>query len=154
MHWCATMYIQLGIKGFNTPQSVCSKTTLITSSVREIGVNPPPRKINTFFLVCQFIDISNQMETTGEVSSVEQKNLYYRFYVKKILRSLILRQLSRNQGSFTTMVLWIVQRFLSSTVYYNILNVYSVLTTIFSYLYYSCHTSRLKYQKSMWTTLQ
>ena len=45
------------------------------------GVDPTPRKMNTFFLspwllVFQFIEISNQMEPTGEVSNVEQKNLY------------------------------------------------------------------------------
>ena len=38
-----------GIKGFNTPQSVCSKTTLITSSASVAGVNPSPRKMDTFF---------------------------------------------------------------------------------------------------------
>ena len=38
-----------GINGFNTPQSVCSKTTLITSSASVAGVNPSPRKMDTFF---------------------------------------------------------------------------------------------------------
>ena len=48
-----------------------SKTTLTTGSVGGPGVDPPPRKINTFwFLVCQFIDISNQMEPTGEAANI------------------------------------------------------------------------------------
>ena len=38
-----------GQKGLDTQQSVCSKTPLVTSSVSGAGVNPPPRKINTFF---------------------------------------------------------------------------------------------------------
>ena len=36
----------------------------------------------------QFIDISNQMEPTGEVSSVEQKNLFNALLYKKILSML------------------------------------------------------------------
>ena len=32
--------------------------------------------LGPWFLVCQFLEISNQMEPTGEVSNVEQKNLY------------------------------------------------------------------------------
>ena len=36
--------------GFNTPQCVRSKTTLIMSSVGGAGFFPPPRKMNTFFL--------------------------------------------------------------------------------------------------------
>ena len=36
--------------------------------------------------MCQFIDISNQMETTGEVSSVEQKNYIMPYYIKKFFR--------------------------------------------------------------------
>ena len=43
-------------------------------------VDPPPKNELIFFgpwlLVCQFIDISNQMEPTGEVSNVEQKKKY------------------------------------------------------------------------------
>ena len=39
-----------GIEGINTPQSVQSKTTLIMSSVGGAAVDPPPRKMNTFFL--------------------------------------------------------------------------------------------------------
>ena len=54
-----------------------SKTTLIASSVSGAGVNPPFFKISTFFLdpwllVCQFVEISNQMESNGEVSNLEQ----------------------------------------------------------------------------------
>ena len=41
--------------------------------------------LGPWLLVCQFIDISNQIETTGEVSSVEQKNLYNALLCKKIL---------------------------------------------------------------------
>ena len=46
--------------------------------------------------MCQFIDISisNQMEPTGKVSNVEQKNLYNALLYKKISQCLILRQLS------------------------------------------------------------
>ena len=44
-----------------------SKTALITSSVGKLGVDSPSRKTGTFFLcpwilVCQFIEISHQME--------------------------------------------------------------------------------------------
>ena len=39
-----------GIKGFNTPKSDWSKTTLITSSVHGAGVNPLFCKMGTFFL--------------------------------------------------------------------------------------------------------
>ena len=38
-----------GIKGFNT--SVCSKTTLIVSSVSEAGMNPPFCKMSTFYKI-------------------------------------------------------------------------------------------------------
>ena len=41
--------------------------------------------LGPWLLVCQFIDISNQMESTGEVSNVEQKNLYNGLLHKKIL---------------------------------------------------------------------
>ena len=45
------------------------------------GVDPRSCKMGTFLLgpwllVCQFIEISNQMELTCEVSSFEYKNLY------------------------------------------------------------------------------
>ena len=52
-------------------------------------VDPFPRKTDTFFflgpwlLVCQFIQISNQMEPTGEVSNIEQKKLYNALLYKK-----------------------------------------------------------------------
>ena len=53
-----------------------SKTTLITGSVGGAGMNPPYWKTSTFFfdpwlLVCQFIEISNQMELTFEISNFE-----------------------------------------------------------------------------------
>ena len=38
------------IKGFNNRQSVWTKTTLITSSMGGGGVDPPSRKMGTFFL--------------------------------------------------------------------------------------------------------
>ena len=41
--------------------------------------------LGPWLLVCQFTDISNQMESTGEVSNVEQKNLYNGPLYKKIL---------------------------------------------------------------------
>ena len=41
--------------------------------------------LGPWLLVCQFIDISNQMESTGEVSNVEQKKLYNGLLFKKIL---------------------------------------------------------------------
>ena len=110
--------------------------------------------LGPWLLVCQFIDISNQMESTGEVSNVEQKNLYNGLLYKKILLmfdtspvvSIWLKMsinwhtksqgpkkkcthfsrgrihscpagTARNQGSFTSMALWSVQSFLSSTVH-------------------------------------
>ena len=39
--------------------------------------------LGPWLLVFQFIDISNQMEPTGEVSSVEQKNLFNALLYKK-----------------------------------------------------------------------
>ena len=50
--------------------------------------------LGPWLLVCQFIDISNQMESTGEVSNVEQKNYIMVYYIKKFFWCLILRQLS------------------------------------------------------------
>ena len=42
--------------------------------------------LGPWLLVFQFIEISNQMEPTGEVSSnIEQKNLYNALLYKKIL---------------------------------------------------------------------
>ena len=32
--------------------------------------------LDPWFFVCQFVEISNQIGTTGEVSNVKQKNLY------------------------------------------------------------------------------
>ena len=64
-----------------TLNSVCSKTTLITSSVSRAGGNCPFEKRIQFFLgpwllVCQFIKISIQMEPTGYCyANVEQRNL-------------------------------------------------------------------------------
>ena len=51
-------------------------------------VDPPLEKWIHFFLspwllVCQFIEISNQMEPTGKVSNVEQKDLYNALLCKK-----------------------------------------------------------------------
>ena len=39
--------------------------------------------LGPWLLGCQFIDISNQMESTGEVSNVEQKNLFNGLLYKK-----------------------------------------------------------------------
>ena len=71
-----------GIKGFNTPQGVWSKTTLITSSVGGAGVDPLPRKMDTFFLryMAHSVTIyrnfqTNAMESTVEVSNVDWKFL-------------------------------------------------------------------------------
>ena len=52
------------------------------------GLILPLQKWTHFFLgpwllMCQFIDISNQMEPTGEVSSVEQKKLFNALLNKK-----------------------------------------------------------------------
>ena len=58
-----------------TKRHLWSKTTLISSSVIGAGVNPPFCKMVTFFLrslglsICQFIEISNQMEVNGEVTN-------------------------------------------------------------------------------------
>ena len=50
--------------------------------------------LGPWLLVCQFMEISNQMELTGEVSNFEQKNLYNApLIIKKIFQSLKLRQL-------------------------------------------------------------
>ena len=47
--------------------------------------------LGPWLLVCQFVDISNQMETTGEVSNIERKiENYIDFFVQR----LILRQLA------------------------------------------------------------
>ena len=104
--------------------------------------------------VCQFVEISNQMESNGEVTSIERIFLYnatlYKFFCKMFTTSpvgsiwlemsinwhttsqgpkkksiqITKRRIdpcpahtARNKGSFTTMVLWIVQRHLSWTVY-------------------------------------
>ena len=57
-----------GIKGFNTPQSVCSKTTLIASSVSGAGVNPPFCKMGTFFLrsLALSIPIYRNFQSNGD----------------------------------------------------------------------------------------
>ena len=67
----------------STKRYLWSKIILTTSSVGASGIDPPPRKMNTFFLrsltlsiVCQFIEISNQMEPTGEVLNIERFFLY------------------------------------------------------------------------------
>ena len=57
---------------------MCSKTTLIASSVSGAAMNPPFCKMGAFFLgpwllVYQFIEISNQMEANGEVLNFEKK---------------------------------------------------------------------------------
>ena len=57
-----------------TKRHLWSKTTLISSSVSGGRVNPPFCKMVAFFLgpwvlVCQFIEISNQMEVNGEVTN-------------------------------------------------------------------------------------
>ena len=69
-----------GIKGLHDPPCLWSKTTLITGGVGMTWVDPPFCKTNIFFLgpwllVCQFIEISNQMELTCKVSNFENKNL-------------------------------------------------------------------------------
>ena len=52
--------------------------------------------LGPWLVVGQFIDISNQIEPTGEVANILQKNLYNA------------ADTARNKGSFTTMVLWTV----------------------------------------------
>ena len=51
------------------------------------GILPLVKQIHLFLgpwlLVCQLIEISNQMEPTGEVSNVEQKHLYNTLLYKK-----------------------------------------------------------------------
>ena len=66
-----------------TNRDLWSKTTLITDIGSEggAGENPPLEKrihflLGPWLLVCQFIEISNQMKLNGEVSNIEQKNLY------------------------------------------------------------------------------
>ena len=109
--------------------------------------------LGPWLLVCQFIDISNQMETTGEVSNIERIFLYNRplnkFFCSTFdtspVDSIWLEMsinwhtksqgpkkkcihfsrgrihscpagTAHNQGSFTSMALWSVQSFLSTTV--------------------------------------
>ena len=123
------------------------------------GLILPLEKLLHFFLgpwllVCQFIDISNQMETTGEVSNIKRIFLcnrpLYKFFCSTLdtspVDSIWLEMAinwhtksqgpkkkcahfswgrihscpagtARNQGSFTSMALWSVQSFLSSTVF-------------------------------------
>ena len=45
--------------------------------------------LGPWLLVCQFIDISNQIEPTGEVVNILQKNLYNVALYKKILSMLV-----------------------------------------------------------------
>ena len=65
----------VGEKKDSTKRYLWSKTILTTGSVGGPGVDPPPiEKLIHFFLgplllVCQFIDISNQMEVNGEVTN-------------------------------------------------------------------------------------
>ena len=83
----------MGKKGFN-------KTQCMGQNYPNYRGNYPLEKRIYFFLgpwhlVCQFIEISNQMESTGEVSNVEQKNLYNGLlYKKNYFQWLILRQLA------------------------------------------------------------
>ena len=44
--------------------------------------------------MCQFIEISNQMELNGKVSNIEQKNLYNTILYKKNFQRLRLRHLA------------------------------------------------------------
>ena len=44
--------------------------------------------LGSWLLVCQFIEISNQMELTGEVSKFEQKNYTMFYYIKNFFQSL------------------------------------------------------------------
>ena len=50
--------------------------------------------LGPWLLVCQFTDISNQMESTGEVSNVEQEIYVMVHYINKFFRCLIVLQLS------------------------------------------------------------
>ena len=57
-----------------TNATLWSKTTLIIGSVGGAGVDPPLEKkihfiLGAWLLVCQFREISNQMELNGEVDS-------------------------------------------------------------------------------------
>ena len=69
-----------GIKGFNTPQSVCSKTTLIASSVSEAGMNPPFCKMGTFFLRSLALSIPiyrNFQSNGGKWRSLKLRNFFF-----------------------------------------------------------------------------
>ena len=110
--------------------------------------------LGPWLFVCQFVDISNQMEITGEVSNIERiflcNRALYNFFCSTFdtspVDSIWLEMsinwhiksqgpkkkciyfsrgtihscpvgTARNQGSFTSMALWSVQSFLSTTVY-------------------------------------
>ena len=83
-----------GQKGLHI-HSFMEQTTLITGIVGGAGIDPPPWKMDTFFLgslalsMPFFLEISNQMEVNGEVSNIQLEKLY-----KKSFRCLILRQLA------------------------------------------------------------
>ena len=72
-----------------------SKTTLTPSSVGREGVDLPLEKWIHFFmgpwlLVCKFIEISNQMEATGEVLKNLTKNFMY--HIKEFFSMLKVRR--------------------------------------------------------------
>ena len=87
----------VGEKKDSTKRYLWSKTTLITGNVGGACVDSPSSKTDTFFLgpwhlVCQFIEISNQMEVNGEVLNfgyILCNTLLY----NKIIQSLRLRHL-------------------------------------------------------------
>ena len=77
-----------------------SKTTLIASSVCEIGVNPPLRKINTFCLrsLALSVPIYRHFQSNGDNwrSIKDRRNFFYLIahYINFFVQRLILRQLS------------------------------------------------------------
>ena len=79
---------------------VWSKTTLITSSVGGSGVDPPPRKMNTFFLrsLTLSVPIYRHFQSNGDNwrSIKHQKNFFYiiEHYINFFVKCLLLRQLT------------------------------------------------------------
>ena len=90
MYNCNTYkYIQLGKKRIEQNAIYGVKLPQLQAVWAGQGLILPLKKWMHFFLgpwllVCQFIEISNQMEPTGEVSNVEQKKLFNGLLYKKI----------------------------------------------------------------------
>ena len=80
----------LDTKDWTLHRVIEEKTTQVTSSVHGARVNPQSCKneyiffLGPWLLVCQLIEISNQMGPTGEASNIEQINLFNASLYKKI----------------------------------------------------------------------